>query len=198
MSLEQANTFATFGTFAVIAATAIAAIVQLRHMRSSNHITALNELRETRETPDFRAAEHFVLTELPARLQDPVFRYQIALPTARTDETRPLFGMIVAIGNFYESMGVLLKTGLIDREPVFQIWADNVIGTWRSLGPVAAIVRRKIGNTAWENFEYLTVLSQDWKAAHSEGTYPRNVRRIDLNDDWLDADRQYAASLAPA
>jgi hypothetical protein len=198
MSLELTNTLATFGTFVVIAATAIAAIVQLRHMRSSNHITALNELRETRETTDFRAAEHFVLTQLPPRLKDPAFRYQVAFPTARTDETRPLFGMIVAIGNFYESMGVLLKTGLIDPEPVFQIWADNVIGTWGSLAPVAAIARRKLGDVAWENFEYLTVLSQQWKAAHPKGTYPRSVPRIDLKDGWLDADKQYAASLAPA
>jgi hypothetical protein len=35
-------------------------------------------------------------------------------------------------------------------------------------------------------------------AAHSKGTYPAGVRRIDLKDEWLDADRQYAASLVPA
>jgi hypothetical protein len=197
MSLQLVNTLATFGTFVVIAATAMAAIVQLRHMRSSNHITALNELRETRETADFRAAEHFVLTELPPKLQDPAFRHQIASPTARTDETRLLFGMIVAIGNFYESMGVLLKTGLIDPEPVFQIWADNVIGTWGSIAPVAAIYRRRVGDVAWENFEYLTVLSQRWKDAHPRGTYPRSVPRIGLKDEWLEADKQYAASFAP-
>lgn len=49
-----------------------------------------------------------------------------------------------------------------------------------------------------ENFEYLTVLSQDWDAAHPNGSYPSGVRRIDLKDDWLEADTHYAASLATA
>jgi Domain of unknown function (DUF4760) len=198
MSLELVNTLATFGTFLVIAATAIAAVVQLRHARSSNHIAALNELRETQETPEFLAASHFVQGELAAKLQDPAFRYQLATITARTDETRPLIAKAVAVGNYYENMGVLVKTGLVDRELVFQIWAAIVIGAWERLAPLGAIIRRRLGDAVWENFEYLTVLAEDWRAAHPEGTYPANVRRIDLKDEFLEADKQYAASLAPA
>ena len=44
----------------------------------------------------------------------------------------------------------------------------------------------------------LPALAQDWIAAHPKGTYPAGVRRIDLKDEWLEADKQYAASLAPA
>ena len=90
MSVELVNTIATLGTFVVIAATAIAAIVQLRHMRGSNQITALNKLRETMETPDFQAASHFVASELPAKLRDPAFRYQVVHRFARTDANGPL------------------------------------------------------------------------------------------------------------
>jgi hypothetical protein len=96
MSLELVNTLATFGTFVVIAATAIAAIVQLRHARSSNQIAALNELRETMESPDFREAQHFIQTQLSAKLQDPAFRYQADVIAARTDETRSVIGMLRA------------------------------------------------------------------------------------------------------
>jgi hypothetical protein len=46
----------------------------------------------------------------------------------------------------------------------------------------------------WENFEYLTVLAQNWVAAHTKGTYPAGVRRIELKYPWLEADKQYAAS----
>jgi hypothetical protein len=77
MSLELWNTFATFGTFLVISATAIAAIAQLRHARGSNQIAAINELRETGERAEFRAAQHFVVTQLPEKLHDPAFRYQV-------------------------------------------------------------------------------------------------------------------------
>ena len=198
MPLELINTFVTLGTFVVIAATAIAAIVQLRHARSSNHIVALNELRETAETPDFQAALYFVQGELSGKLQDPAFRYQIATRSARSDETRPLFAKINAIGNYYENLGVLVKTGLVDREPVLQLWAGIVAQSWENLAPIAAIARRGRGDLVWENFEYLTVLACDWTAAHPKGTYPASVRRIDLKDEWLDADRQYAASLVPS
>jgi len=197
MSLELINTFVTFGTFVVIAATAIAAIVQLRHARSSNHIAALNELRETTETPDFQTALYFVQAELSVKLEDPAFRYQVASRSTRSDETRPLFAKINAIGNYYENLGVLVKTGLVDREPVLQLWSGIVVQSWENLAPIAAIARRGRGDLVWENFEYLTVLARDWMAARPRGTYPAGVRRIDLKDEWLDADRQYATSLAP-
>jgi hypothetical protein len=198
VSLELANTLATFGTFAVIAATAIAAVVQLRHARSSNQITALNELRETTESPGFLDAVDFVQGELSTKLQDPAFRYQIAIRSARTDETRALLAKINTIGNFYESMGVFLETRLVDREPVLQLWDGVVILTWGHLAPYAAILRRSAGNALWEKFEYLTVLAQDWIAARPKGTYPAGVRRIEIKDEWLEADGQYAASLEPA
>jgi hypothetical protein len=198
MSLELVNTLATFGTFVVIAATAIAAIVQLRHARSSNHIVALNEIRETTETPDFQAARRFMLTELTAKLQDPAFRYQIGRPEAVTDETRPQLAMIGRLGNFYEGIGVLVKTGLVEKDLVFETWGAILIGAWDKIAPVTAIYRRTAGDAVWENFEYLTVLAQDWIAAHAKGTYPANVRRIGLKDEWLEADKRYAASLAPA
>ena len=198
MSFELVNTLATLGTFVVIAATAIAAIVQLRHMRGSNHIIALNELRETMETPSFQKALHFVQGELSTKLQDPTFRHGIVQPSARNEDDRPLHAMVNAIGNFYESAGVLVSMGLVDRELVARMWCENVIGAWKRLAPVTAIARRSSGEAVWENFEYLAVISQDWLAAHPNGVYPVGLRRIDLEDAWLETDRQYAAATAPA
>ncbi|MBV8374417.1 MAG: DUF4760 domain-containing protein [Candidatus Eremiobacteraeota bacterium] len=198
MSLELINTLATFGTFLVIAATAIAAVVQLRHARSSNHIAALNELRETMETPGFQSAQHFVRTQLPAKLQDASFRYQFANRSARTDETRPLIENAIAVGNFFENLGVLVKLGLVDKDIASEVWGNLVIDAWKDLEPLVPISRRDQGNTIWENFEYLTVLTQDWWAAHPTGTYPARVRRIAVKDKFLEADKQYAAALAPA
>ena len=135
MSLELVNTFATLGTFVVIAATAIAAIVQLRHARSSNHIAALNELRETTETPDFLANRQLLENELSTKLEDPVFRYQVATSKARTDETRRILAKLVSLGDFYESMGILVKTGLVDKALVFELWSTVVIGAWKQFAP---------------------------------------------------------------
>ena len=198
MSLELVNTVGTLGTFLVIAATAIAAIVQLRHMRGSNQIVALNELRETTETAEFGAAQLFVQTELSSRLRDAAFRYEVANSAARTEENKPLIAKAIMIGNFYEGMGVLVKNGLVDPELATGMWWYVVTSAWETLSQFTAIGRRARGDAGWENFEYLTVLSQDWAAAHPKGSYPARKRRLVVKDEWLEADRQYAASLARA
>jgi hypothetical protein len=199
MSLQLVNTLATFGTFLVIAGTAIAAIVQLRHARSSNQIEALAELREGRDSSEMQSAQRFVTWELSGKLKDVVFRYQVAHPEAMTAEHQPAWTDVRRIGNFYENMGALVKNGLADRNLVLDIFWGQILGNWGKLAQVAAIRRRATGDKSiWENFEYLTVLSQDWDVAHPNGTYPAGVRRIGLKDEWLDADKQYAASLASA
>jgi hypothetical protein len=198
MSLELVNTLATFGTFVVISATAIAAIVQLRHARGSNQIVALNEIRATDGSEEMQLSRHFVYHDLAAKFRDPAFRYQLITPAARTGENRPLIGKINTLGNFYEGMGVLVRTGLLDAELILEIYADKVASDWGQLAPATAAARRTVGDVLWENFEYLAVLAQDWFKAHPAGTYPSGMRRMELNDNWLEADKQYAASLAPA
>jgi hypothetical protein len=198
MSLELVNTLATFGTFLVIAGTAIAAIVQLRHARSSNQIEALAELREGTENPEMRSAERFVLHELSEKLKDPAYRYQLAHPEAMTAETQLQWSDMRRVGNFFENMGALVKAGLADRNFVLDIFSNRVLTNWQKLVPVVLIARQLRGtNGIWEDFEYLAVLSQDWLIAHPNGNYPAGVRRFELTYPWAEADKQYAASLAP-
>ena len=183
----------------VIAGTAIAAIVQLRHARSSNQIEALAELREGTENPEMRSAERFVLHGLSEKLKDPGFRYQLANQEAMTAETQSSWSDIRRVSNFFENVGALVKSGLADKGLVLDIFSTQVLMNWERLTPVVAIRRQSRGDNAiWESFEYLAVLSQDWEAAHPNGTYPAGMRRIDLRYPWLNADKQYAASLAPA
>ena len=196
MSLELVNTFATLGTFAVIAATAIAAIVQLRHMRGSNQITAFNQVQGITESPEVQDARHFVRTHLGEAIKDPAFRYQLSNRRMLTQENKEVWTKISHLGNSYEAMGALVKNHLIDRNLVLDMFFGQILTTWETLSPVTAILRRAEGSGLWENFEYLTVLSRKWQSVHQSGTYPTQVPRIDLDDDWLDADRQYVASLA--
>ena len=198
MTLELWNTFATFGTFIVIAATAVAALVQLRHARGSNQIAAIQELRDAAGTPQFAAADHWVSTELPSKMKDPEFRYQIAHRAARTPENQVLMMRVSNVGNHYENIGLLIKRGLVDRDIALDLWSDTAAVLWGNLAPYAAISRERSGPGVWENFEYFVVLSEDWLAAHASGAYPAGVRRIALKNEWFEADRQYAASRAPA
>jgi hypothetical protein len=197
MSLELVNTLATFGTFLVIAATGIAAMVQLRHMRSSNQIAVLRDLYEKRGSPEMVSAIQFMHVGLIEKMQDPSFRYQVAHRSARTDENAVPIEKATVVGNFYEEMGVLTKSGFIDRELLLDIHGGSIVANWDALSEFTAVTREARGAGIWENFEYLTVLAQDWDVKYPS-TYPANTRRIDLPNRWLEADKQYAASLALA
>jgi hypothetical protein len=199
MSLELVNTLATFGTFLVIAATAIAALVQLRHARSGNQIEALAELREELGNPEMQSAARFVRHGLTEKVKDPAFRYQCGNRDALSAENQLLWNQMTRVANYYEGIGVLVKGGLADRNLVLDSWSGTILLSWNLLVPVIAIVRQSLTDSSiWENFEYVAVLSEDWETAHPRGTYPAGVRRMILDYPWLEADKQYAASLAPA
>lgn len=191
MPLELWNTVATIGTFVVITATAITAVVQLRHARSSNQIAVLNELRKAQEAPEYRAALSFVHTGLKAKMKDAGFRRQMSAfcdhepVSAESEET---IAMITTVGDYYENMGLLVKRGLIDRESALDVWSAYIVGEWERLVPIVALFRRRGSDAVYENFEYLAVCAQDWKKKYPNGTYPKGTRRIEIVDEWLDAD----------
>lgn len=195
MSLELWSTLASFGTFIVIAATAVAAIVQLRHARSGNQIAALTELRDAFQSTEFTQAMSFVETQLSDLLKNPRFRFQFEYRAARTDEFRDAIHRVRLVGNYFEDMGALIAAGLLDADLTAMIYSSDLARAWESLKPLVAIGRRGAGgNAVWENFEYAAMLSQRWMRTHPNGGYPTGAPRLEIQDDWLQADRAYAAS----
>jgi hypothetical protein len=197
MSLELVNTLATFGTFLVIAGTAIAALVQLRHARGSNQIAALDELRTVFQSNEFSEAAGFMNTRLDELIRKPAFRYQFAHRDKRTEEFRDAIQQVRLIGNYWEDVGALIIDGLLDGNLTCKIYGNDISIAWDQLQGVIAIGRRTQGANVWENFEYAAMLAKRWREAHPEGAYPRGAPRLEVKDDWLEADKQYAASLAP-
>jgi len=194
MSLEILNTTAALGTFLVIAATALTALIQLRHARGSNQIAGLNELRASQQTDNFVKALHSVYSELPLKIHDSEFRYQLTHRNERTPEFNEILSKVEAVGDSYENIGVLAKAGLVDRRLLLDIYSALVLDAWAALIDATAILRAHYGSSIWENFEYLAVRSEDWIAARPNGTYPRGVRRIEVPNRWREADEQYALS----
>ncbi len=180
MSLELFNVLANLGTFLVIAATTITAVVQLRHMRGSNQIDAMIALREDQDTPEFVKATHFVFGEFGAKMRDADFRHQIIHRAERTAENRPLISQISTVGNYFENMGLFAKNGLVDQDLVLEMYYTQILLTWATMEEYIVLVRSIRGPTIYENFEYLAVKAQDWEAAHPDGAYPKNLRRLKL------------------
>jgi Domain of unknown function (DUF4760) len=180
LSAEWVTAIATAGTFVVIAASAAAALFQLRHMRGSNQIVALTECRETLESPEFREAQRFVSYVLPERLKDPNERRRVA--------DIPFSGEYEAIGtvaNFFESMGLFVKSGIIDRHIACDFWAFVVLRNWNALAPVTAYVRERLDVPGlWENFEYMAMLSQQY-AERNPVSYPEGMPHMPVDDSLI-------------
>jgi hypothetical protein len=193
MSLEAWSTIGSIGTFVVIAATAIAALVQLRHMRSSNQIAAVTEMRETLESERFRQARRFVVEQVPKLLSDPVERTKL-----QGEVFVPELDAVRDVANFFETMGALVKHGIVDRALVCDLWDGVVTGYWKQLEPVIMIRRNEAGQALWANFEYLAVICEESISKTRGDHYPRGMRRMTIDKRSLDAAAAFAKEVTKA
>lgn len=190
MSLELVNTFGTLLTVAIIAATAIAAMIQLRHLRAGNQINAILSIGNQFDAKEFRDAGRLVQHELEAALEDPTFREYVCARARRTrlptvsEEYRALNDAVILTGNTFEELGILVKNGIVDREIFLDRYAWVITQAWRRLERAIAWTRAIVDEPRiWENFEYLTVMAQDF-ARERGSTYPKGVRHIRLDNPW--------------
>ena len=179
MTVELVNLFATLATLIVVAATAVAALIQMRHMGRGNQLAAFNELVGRLNGPELASAQRFVMNELKQKMSDPVFREQLMVPDKRTAQTAVWAAQVVLTGNYYEEMGLLVKSALVDRELICDGQGSSVLAAWDAMLEVIATWRVS-DPRALENFEYLAVVVQDWNARNPNGTYPRGVRRLTI------------------
>lgn len=190
MSLELVNTFGTLLTVAIIAATAIAAMVQLRHLRAGNQITAMLSIGNQYEDAAFREASHLVATKTAAALQDPLYReFLVALvrnqpaPTVSDDYVH-LRQAVLLVSNTHEELGILVKNGIVDKHLFLDRYCWVIARSWLALENAVGFTRAAVANNAiWENFEYLTVLSQDYMRDHPSA-YPAGIRRLQPPNPW--------------
>lgn len=175
MPAEWVTAIATVFTALVIGASAVAAAVQIRHVRTGNQISAYNECRETMEGAEFREALAFIRNEIPQRLADP------EMVTAITDSAlRSEYAGLRLVANLFESMGLFVKTGMMDERIACELWSGIVLTSWKNLRPLTAELRRRHGPGVWINFEYMAVLSDDFYRKFPDGGYPAGVRRMPL------------------
>jgi hypothetical protein len=187
ISLEQWGLIASIGTFVVIGVTAVAALVQLSHLRVNNQLQVLLSIIRMPNEPELSSAFDFVVGDLARRLEDPAFR-------AELESLRPPDRHVhkeLRVCDYYERLGSCIKFGLISP----RLYLDNSSPDrfWKVLEPAIALYRRKRGPTAYENFEYLVVLSREWDRKYPNGAYPPRTPRLKLSDPWLADDRSDGA-----
>ncbi|HVS47231.1 MAG TPA: hypothetical protein VMS32_11295 [Verrucomicrobiae bacterium] len=172
MSYEAIGAFSALATFLVIAATAIAALVQLRHLRQSNQLSGLLSVLQLFQDPHLHELIDFVRTDLPKRMEDPVFIAGLdKIPVDRKQHPE------LHLAELYEEVGSFVRSGLIDENLFLQGHWYNVLLYWKLLQPPIVVVRKKRPYT-FENFEYLATRAQAWHDRHPHGNYPASVPRM--------------------
>jgi hypothetical protein len=164
-------------TALVIGASALAAALQIRHLRTGNQISAYNECRETMEGAEFREALAFIRNEIPQRLASPETVAAIMDSALRSE-----YAGLRLVANLFESMGLFVKTGMMDEHIACELWSGIVLTSWTNLRPLTAELRRRYGPGIWINFEYMAVLAEDFIRHYPDGGYPSRVRRMPLDE----------------
>lgn len=182
MPLELVNTIAAISTTTVIAATAIAATVQLRHMRAGNQIAGFMTLRNMLDD-DAHQHANSVLVREGDLTKDAGFREYLALRATRRDvleneRYEQLYSAVTMTANAFETLGTLVRNGVVDRQLFLEQYCTVVLGSWRRLQPYIALVRAaQQDDGTWEDFEYMAVLSERFVAKHPS-MYPPNMPRL--------------------
>jgi len=186
------NTAATIATLIVITVTAIAAYVQLRHMRTANQLEALLTVLARVEHADSGSMVDGARAELAKKLPDPAFRRSLEEGNVERANNPWL-----TLGNSYEWVGSLVRTGLVEEDSYMDIYADRVVGAWEIMQDALAIIRRRAGPSVLENFEYLYVRAKAYSARNPDGVYPSHTPRAELRDRWAEADAKLS-TMGPA
>jgi hypothetical protein len=187
MTAGGATAVATLGTFVVIAASAVAALLQLRHLRSGNAISLLTAYNAEFDTIEFQTAFAYVRNDLPAMLGDDALIEELMNVPPFLGE----YAKIRTIGNFFEDMGAFVMARLLSADIVCTLYAENVTSAWRTIGPIAILVRESRNlPQLWENFEYLARLSTSFIENHPDGLFPKHVERMPVDDSLLKRWRQ--------
>lgn len=182
MTLELINTIASVATTVIIAATAIAALVQLRHLRAQNQISGQLALRQILLDRDMFEAVGRARQEVPELMKEPAFRryvadYHLGL-AADNERYDSLYEEILVVGRNLENIGNMIRNGLTDGRIFVEQYSPLVMIAWDAIEPLLRIRRAATrSDTAWEDFEYLTVLARRW-TAEKASAYPSDMPRI--------------------
>ena len=180
MNWEEISALSTLGTLVVIAASAIAAVLQLRHMRSANTINGFIGLMERWASPAAReVARHVYNGDVERKLEDPAYRQMLA-----SGFIDPIEHPEIQHLDFWESLGMLLKLHYFDEAAVMESGGQVAVRAWQHLMPVIAIIRRRRGPTAYDNFEYIVSRAALWEARHQGGVYPSDTPHIPTIDPF--------------
>jgi hypothetical protein len=140
-----------------LVAVVIAAASSLRQAsdtRRTNLLVYTAELGSRTRTPEFREAMDFVRTSL--RAYDPVLGI--------SDLPSPAREHLLLVGGFYQDLGMLVVTGVIEEDIAIAVHYTGIKASWRAMEPFIRVERRRLdeqqGGGLFGSFEHLAVYTE--------------------------------------
>ncbi|MBV8284031.1 MAG: hypothetical protein JO175_05225 [Candidatus Eremiobacteraeota bacterium] len=144
------QTIASIGTLLVFVISAFLALRQFRANAHTNQLAALQAVSNHYSGTDFQDWFDFAMNKLPDKWKDPAFREGL-----RADPIDRKAHPEVMLANWYEDIGIQIKYGVVDEEPVIEYLRDGPTRAWHALKPMIEFYRQIWGAWNFRNFEHL-------------------------------------------
>jgi hypothetical protein len=153
---EVVNAVATtVGSLAVVI-TAVFGLSQIRQLVKARHLDATVEI--SREWRNLASERHFVLNEL---------RNVEAMRLKQFSNIPPdIEQKIVKLYGFFESLGVLIDHGIIEKDILFDLIGWSCVRSWEYSKPLLLHWRDERSKHLYENFQLLANMCQRWLEEH--------------------------------
>lgn len=133
---------------------AASSLRQASDTRRTNLLVYTAELGSRTRTPEFREAMDFVRTSLGA--YDPV--------SGISDLPSPAREHLLLVGGFYQDLGMLVVTGVIEEDIAIAVHYTGIKASWRAMEPFIRMERRRLdeqqGGGLYGSFEHLAVYTE--------------------------------------
>ena len=147
---------------------------QVEHLRRATQLEGTMKIFERMSSTEQQTARRFITNELAARLEDPVYRAELAMLTM-APQPHPEMEVL----RLMEMVGTYVKHGLLDEEIIFDYWVPAILNSWEPLARLGVVGahRASSGSAMWENYEALYDRAQTWLAARAPGSIVSMDRR---------------------
>jgi hypothetical protein len=135
--------------------------IQLEQLRRATQLDGAMKIFDNLHNRVYVEDRHFVATELPKYLEDPIFRNEVELGMIWTENPDTIHHEQFILRTF-ETIGSHVQRGLLDREVIVDTAAIPILLAWEHLSGVVELQRRTIHPRMWENFEKLHDAAAAW------------------------------------
>ncbi|MEV6192134.1 hypothetical protein AB0M19_06990 [Streptomyces sp. NPDC051920] len=164
---ENLNVVSLVVSLVAVLISVVSARQQASDTRRSNLLLFVSEMDKTSRSPAFLESKDWILNSLADH--DPALGV--------TGLPRPAREHIYLVGGFYQQLGALVVTGVIDEDAAVAMHYHGIKVTWRALDPYVRAERERReamgGGGFYGSFEHLAVYVENTPHAVIGARFPR-------------------------